>query len=466
MEVRSGTTVCARSAGDRRVSTCVSFATSRDLSGWPTQQQLTDGWWTVAKTPARDEVLYLRAAGVDVGKRFVMACVRTPDPRRAGRWQLETERFDTTTAAIRNLRDWLTARTVEVIALEATSDYWRAVYYPLQDAGLNLMLVNPAHLRGVKGRKTDPSDAAFLARAAASGMVLASFVPDRAIRELRELTRRRAEVRADRGREIQRLEKELEDSGLKLTSVLSDVTGVSARRILTALIEGQRDPATLADLAVSGARAKIGALTEALEGTFTDHHAFMCRHFLDQIDHLAGLVAQLDERIAQLLADRQQDLTNLDTIPGIGRTGAEIIISETGGDMTPFTTAGHLASWIGVCPGMNESAGVNKSGHTRHGNAHLKRVLGTAAMAAVRQKDSYYGVYYRRVAARRGRQRALVAVMHKLVIAIWHVLHDKVAHHDLGADYFTRRNPQRTMRQIIKQANALGMTVRFDPIPG
>jgi transposase len=420
----------------------------------------------VAKTPARDEVLYLRAAGVDVGKRFVMACVRTPDPRRAGRWQLETERFDTTTAAIRDLRDWLAERTVEVIALEATSDYWRAVYYPLQDAGLNLMLVNPAHLRGVKGRKTDPSDAAFLARAAASGMVLASFVPDRAIRELRELTRRRAEVRADRGREIQRLEKELEDSGLKLTSVLSDVTGVSSRRILTALIEGEHDPALLADLAVSGARAKIGALTEALEGTFTDHHAFMCRHFLDQIDHLAGLVAQLDERIAALLADRDQDLTNLDSIPGIGRTGAEIIISETGGDMAPFATAGHLASWIGMCPGMNESAGVNKSGHTRHGNAHLTRVLGTAAMAAVRQKDSYYGVYYRRVAARRGRQRALVAVMHKLVIAIWHVLHDKVAHHDLGADYFTRRDPQRTMRQIIKQANALGMTVRFDPIPG
>lgn len=419
----------------------------------------------MTRTPARDEVLYLRAAGVDIGKRFVVACVRIPDPRRVGRWQLDTERFDTTAAAIRDLRDWLTERAVEVIALEATSDYWRAVYYPLQDAGLNLMLVNPAHLRGIKGRKTDPSDAAFLARAAASGMVLASFVPDRAVRELRELTRRRTEVRADRGREIQRLEKELEDSGIKLTSVLSDVTGVSSRRILAALIDGERDPARLAELAVHTARAKIPALVAALDGTFTEHHAFMCQHFLDQIDHLAALVTQLDARIAALLADRDRDLSNLDSIPGIGRTAAEIIISETGGDMAPFATAGHLASWIGVCPGMNESAGVNKSGHTRHGNANLKRVLGTAAMAAIRKKDSYYAVYYRRVATRRGGQRALVAVMHKLVIAIWHVLHDKVVHRDLGAEHFSRRDPQRTMRQIIRQANALGMTVRFDPIP-
>lgn len=410
-------------------------------------------------------MLYLRAAGVDVGKRFVMACVRSPDPRRAGRWLLETERFGTTAADIRGLRDWLAARAAEVVALEATSDYWRAVYYPLQDAGLNLMLVNPSHLRGIKGRKTDPSDAAFLARAAASGMVLASFVPGRAIRELRELTRRRTEIRIDRGREIQRLEKELEDTGCKLTSVLSDVTGVSARRILAALIEGEHDPARLAELAVGHARVKIPALTQALDCTFTGHHAFMCRHFLSQIDHLAALVAELDARIAELLRDRDQDLTNLDSIPGIGLTAAEIVISETGGDMAPFATAGHLSSWIGVCPGVNESAGVNKSGHTRHGNAPLKRVLGTAAMAAIKQKDSYYAVYYRRVAARRGRQRALVAVMHKLAIAIWHVLHDKVPYRDLGADYFTRRNPQRTMRQIIKQANAIGLTVRFDPTP-
>jgi transposase len=419
----------------------------------------------MAKAAVRDEVLYLRAAGVDVGKRFVMACVRTPSPK-GGRWQLETERFDATPAALRELAAWLSERSVEVVVLEATGDYWRPVFYPLQDAGLTLMLVNPAHLKGVKGRKTDPSDAAFLARAGASGMVLASFVPPRAIRELRDLTRRRTEVGADRGREIQRLEKELEDSGLKLTSVLSDVTGVSSRRILAALIDGERDSAVLADLAVSHARAKIPALVQALDGTFTDHHGWMCRHYLAQIDHLADMLAALDARIAELTRDRGHggDIDRLDTIPGIGRTAAEIVIAETGGDMTAFATAGHLASWIGVCPGLNESAGVNKSGTIRPGNANLKRILGVAAMAAVKQKDSYYGVYYRRIAARRGSRRALVAVMHKLAIAIWHVLHDKTPHHDLGADYFARKNPERAMRAMTRQANAIGLTVSFAPI--
>jgi transposase len=299
----------------------------------------------MAKAAVRDEVLYLRAAGVDVGKRFVVACARTPSPK-GGKWQLETERFDTTPAALRELAAWLAERAVEVVVLEATGDYWRPVFYPLQDAGLNLMLVNPAHLKGVRGRKTDPSDAAFLARAGASGMVLASFVPPRAIRELRDLTRRRTEVGADRGREIQRLEKELEDSGLKLTSVLSNVVGVSARRILAALIAGERDQAVLADLAVSHARAKIPALTAALDGTFTEHHAFMCAHYLAQIDHLAEVLAELDTRIIALTRDREhdEDIDRLDTIPGIGRTAAEIIIAETGGDMTVFATAAHLAS--------------------------------------------------------------------------------------------------------------------------
>jgi len=418
----------------------------------------------VGKAGAADEVLYVRSAGIDVGKRFVVACVRAPDPVRAGRWVLETERFEATAEQIRALRAWLLERAVEVVVLEATSDYWRAVFYPLQDAGLNLMLVNPAHLRGIRGRKTDPSDAAFLARAGSSGMVMGSFVPPRVIRELRELTRRRTEVGADRGREIQRLEKELEDSGLKLTSVLSDVTGVSSRRVLAALIEGERDPVVLAEAAVHISRPKIPALIEALDGAFTDHHAWMCRHYLAHIDHLAQIQVELDARIHGLIGTLGEDLDRLDSIPGIGQTAAEIIIAETGGDMACFATAGHLASWIGVCPGSNESAGVMKSSHIRPGNARLKRVLGTAAMAAIKQKDSYYGVYYRRIAARRGSQRALVAVMHKLVIAIWHILHDKVSHHDLGADYFARRDPARAIRRITKDANALGLTVRFDVI--
>lgn len=418
-----------------------------------------------SKRVVRDEVLYVRSAGLDLGKRFLVACVRVPNPKRVGTWSLQTERFDTTMVELRRLRDWLTEAGVEVVVLEATSDYWRSVYYLLQQR-LNLMLVNPSHLRGIRGRKTDPSDAAFLARAGASGMVLGSFVPPREIRELRDVTRRRTELAADRGREIQRLEKELEDTGMKLTSVLSDVTGVSSRRILDALIAGERDPARLAELTTGKARRKIGELIAALDGQFTEHHAWMCRHFLDQIDHLAGLVALLDARVAGIVTDlaREQDLDNLDSIPGIARAAAEIVIAETGGDMDFFATAGHLASWIGVCPGMNESAGVNKSGHTRHGNANLKRILGTAAMAAIKRKDCYYAAYYRRIAARRGAQRALVAVMHKIVIAIWHVLHDHLAFQDLGADYFTKRDPQRAIRRMTKEANSLGLTIRFDPI--
>jgi transposase len=419
----------------------------------------------VARQDVKDEVIYLRAAGLDLGKRFLLACVRAPSPARAGTWSLETERFGTTPAEIRRLLAWLLERQVEVVVLEATSDYWRYVYYTLQES-LNLMLVNPAHLRGIRGRKTDPSDAAFLARAGASGMVIASFVPPRAIRELRDLTRRRTELAVARGQEVQRLEKELEDTGMKLTSVISDIQGVTGRAIVAALIAGQRDPQVLADLAVGAARKKIPALVDALDGTFTDHHAFMCRHYLDQIDHLDTLVTLLDERIAALVKDHDhdQDLKNLDTIPGIGPKAAEIIIAETGADMATFATAAHLASWIGVCPGLNESAGVSKSGKIRNGNANLKRVLGVAAMSAIRRKNSYYNVYYRRVAARRGGKRALVAVMHKIAISIWHVLHDKTGYRELGGDYFVKRDPQRAMRRMQREANALGLTIRFDPI--
>lgn len=418
----------------------------------------------MSRQDVKDEVLYMRAAGLDLGKRFLVACVRTPNPARQGTWSLETEQFATTQGEIRRLRTWLVQRRVELVVLEATSDYWRAVYYTLQES-LRLMLVNPAHLRGIRGRKSDPSDAAFLARAGASGMVMASFVPDRAIRELRDLTRRRTEMVVARGQEAQRLEKELEDTAMKLTSVLTDVTGVSSRRILQELIGGQRDPAVLANLAVGSARKKIPALIEALEGTFTEHHAFMCQHYLGQIDHVDAVIAMLDARIAMLLSDHDEDLRNLDSIPGVGRRAAEIIIAETGGDMAPFATAANLASWIGVCPGLNESAGVRKSGRIRDGNGNLKRVLGVAAMAAVRDKNSYYGAYYRRLGARRGRQRALVAVMHKLAVAIWHVLHDKTGHRDLGADYFAKRDPERAMRRMTREANTLGLTVRFDPLP-
>ncbi|MGA5135263.1 IS110 family transposase [Streptomyces olivoreticuli] len=278
----------------------------------------------------RDEVIRLRSAGVDLGKRFLPACVRTPSTRRSGTWSLETERFGTTRTEVRRLLAWPTEREVEVVVMEATADYWRGVYDVLQPH-LNLMLVNPAHLKGIRGRKSDPSDAAFLARAGASGLVMASFVPERPIRELRELTRRRTELVRAAGWEARRLEKELEDTGMKLTSVLTDVTGVSGRVILGALVNGERVPECLADLAVGKARTKIPALVEALDGEFTDHHAFMVRHYLDEIDRFKAAVAEFDARIAEVLAERELELGLLDTIPGIGRTAAEIILARPAG---------------------------------------------------------------------------------------------------------------------------------------
>jgi transposase len=423
-----------------------------------------DGEVAVVRQESDDEVIYLRSAGLDLGKRFLVACVRVPHPARTGRWSLETEKFGTVPREIRRLLTWLAERHVEVVVLEATSDYWRGVYYALQPH-LNLMLVNPQHLKGIRGRKSDPSDAAFLARAGASGMVMASFVPSRAIRELRDLTRRRTEVMVMKGQEAQRLEKELEDTGMKLTSVLTDVLGVTGRAILAALIGGERDPLALAALAVGPARKKTDQLADALDGTFTGHHTWMCRHLLAQIDHLDALLVALDTRIAALTRDHDDDLNNLDTIPGIGRKAAEIIWAETGGDMAQFTTAAHLVSWIGVAPGLNESAGINKSARTRNGNAHLKRVLGVAALAAIRTKGTYYSGFYRRVAARRGGRRALVALMRKIVIAIWHILTNKATFHDLGPDYLPKRDPERAMRRMRREAQSLGMTLRFDPIP-
>ncbi|MEU8869275.1 IS110 family transposase [Streptomyces umbrinus] len=237
----------------------------------------------MSRQDVKDEVIHLRSAGVDLGKRFLLACVRTPSTTRAGTWSQETERFGTTRSELRRLLAWLVERQVDVVVMEATADYWRGGYYLLQPQ-LNLMLVNPSHLKGIRGRKSDPSDAAFLARAGASGMVMASFVPGRMVRELRDLTRRRTELLRSAGREVQRLEKELEDTGMKLTSVLTDVAGKTGRTILAALVAGERDRERLADLAVGKARAKIPALIEALDGDFTDHHAFMVQHYLDEAD--------------------------------------------------------------------------------------------------------------------------------------------------------------------------------------
>ena len=412
------------------------------------------------------ELLHDRCAALDIGKKDLKACVRTPNSgrrRRSRRQEIRT--FATTTNALLELRDWLIAEKVTLVVLEATGDYWRGAFYLLEDC-LDVILVNAAHAKGLPGRKTDVCDSAWLCQLGECGLLKASFVPPEPIRHLRDLTRYRAALAAERTREAQRLEKELEDAGIKLSSVATDILGVSGRTMLTALIEGERDVHVLAEMAKARMRPKIPQLVEALTGNFGEHHAFLCRIHLERIDQLSAAILELSTRIEQEMRPFAHQLEQLATIPGVGQATAEVIIAETGGDMTRFRTAAHLASWAGVCPGHHESAGKRKSGKTRHGNRWLAAALGTAAMAAARTRQStYLGARYRRLVPRLGKQKALVAIEHSMLTAVWHMLTDDADYHDLGGDYFTRLDPEHAMRRIVRQANALGFTVRFDPIP-
>jgi transposase len=410
------------------------------------------------------ELLHERCAALDIGKKDLKACVRTPKPGRGRSRRQEIRTFATTTNALLELRDWLIAEKVTLVVMEATGDYWRGAFYLLEDC-LSVILVNAAHAKGLPGRKTDVSDAAWLAQMGECGLLKASFVPPEPIRHLRDLTRYRATLAAERTREAQRLEKELEDAGIKLSSVATDILGRSGRLMLAALIEGERDVHVLAEMAKARMRPKIPQLVQALTGNFGEHHAFLCRIHLERIDQLSAAILELSSRIEEQMRPFARQLEQLATIPGVGQATAEVIIAETGGDMTRFRTAGHLASWAGVCPGHHESAGKHKSGKTRHGNRWLATALGTAAMAASRTRDkTYLGARYHRLAPRLGKKKAIVAVEHSILTVVWHMLTDNADYHDLGGDYFTKRDPAAAMRRITRQANALGFTVRFDPI--
>jgi transposase len=409
------------------------------------------------------ELLHERCAALDIGKKDLKACVRTPKPGRGRSRRQEVRTFATTTNALLELRDWLVAERVTLVVMEATGDYWRGAFYLLEDV-LNVILVNAAHAKGLPGRKTDVSDSAWLCQLGECGLLKASFVPPEPIRHLRDLTRYRSTLTAERSREAQRLEKELEDAGIKLSVVATDILGASGRAMLAALIAGERDARVLAEMAQTRMRPKIPQLVQALTGNFGAHHAFLCRLHLDRIDQLTAAITQLSERIQQQLRPVQPVLDRLQTIPGVARITAEVIIAETGADMTRFRTAAHLASWAGVVPGHHESAGKHKSGTTRHGNRWLAAILGTAAMGAARTKDTYLGARYQRLAPRLGRKKTIVALQHSILTAVWHMLSNHTDYHDLGGNYFTQRNPDRTLRNITRQANALGLTVRFDPI--
>ena len=411
------------------------------------------------------ELLHERCAGLDIGKKDLTACVRSPSPsgKRSRRQEIRT--FATTTNALVELREWLVAEKVTLVVLEATGDYWRGAFYLLEDC-LNVILVNAAHAKGLPGRKTDVCDAAWLCQMGECGLLRASFVPPEPIRGLRDLTRYRATLAAERTREASRWEKELEDAGITLCSVATDILGVSGRAMLSALIEGERDVHVLAEMAKARMRSQIPQLVEALTGHLGEHHAFLCRLHLQRIDQLSAAILQLSQRIEQAMAPCARQLEQLQTIPGVGQTTAEVLIAETGADMTRFRTAGHLASWAGVCPGHHESAGKRKSGKTRHGNRWLGGALGTAAMAAARTKDkTYLGARYQRLVPRLGKKKAIIALEHSILTAVWHRLTHDVDYHDLAGNYFTQLDPDRALRRIIRQANALGFTVRFEAIP-
>ena len=409
------------------------------------------------------DLVHPRCAGIDISKRDAKVCVRVASAGRAKATSTVTT-WGSVTNQVLALREHLVAEQVTLVVMEATSDYWKPFYYLLEDGPFEVMLVNARHVRNLPGRKSDVSDAAWLAQLGAHGLVRGSFVPPEPIRQLRDLTRTRTAIVRERAREIQRLEKLLEDAGIKLSAVATDITGVSGRAMLEALIEGQRDPVVLADLAKRRLRSKIPELTEALTGRFGEHHGFLARLHLDLIDNHTHAISELAARIEVVIEPFRGVRDLIVTIPGISTNVADVIIAETGADMTRFPTAGHLASWAGTCPGSNESAGRIKSTHTRPGNPYLKGALGVAAMSASRSKNTYLAAKFRRIASRRGPIKAVVALEHAMLVAVWNMLDTGTYYGDPGEDFFTRLNPDRAKSRALEQLRKMGYAVTLSPL--
>jgi transposase len=407
------------------------------------------------------DVMLERVAGLDVHKRSVTGCVRTPGP--SGKRREDKRTFPTYSGDLARLRAWLESEAVTHVAMEATGVFWKPVWHTLEGA-FELLLVNAKHVKMIPGRKTDVADAAWLAQLLECGLLRGSFIPPPEIRRLRDLTRYRKRLVQDRIREGQRVEKALEDAGIKLASVASRTLGVSGRAMIDRLIAGERDPELLADLALKRLRYRIDDLEQALVGRFSDHHARMLRFHLAHYDQLTTAIGDLDRHIDAAMASFAGQRDRLTTIPGVARITAEVIIAEVGVDMSRFPTAAHLASWTGLCPGNNESAGKHRTGRTTRGNIWLRDVITQSAWAAARTKDSYLSAQFWRLAGRIGQRKAAVAVAHSIIVAIWHILHDDVDFVDLGRDYFVRRiDPERTQRRLVSQLEALGLTVTVQP---
>ena len=404
------------------------------------------------------DVVIARGAGLDVHQATVVATVRVPGAQ--GR-QTVTETFGTMTPDLIALREWLQAYGVTHVALESTGVYWKPVYYMLED-GFTLLLINMQELKHVPGRKTDVRDSDWLAQLLECGLLKPSFVPPPAIRDLRDLTRYRVQQVRDRAQEVNRLCKVLEDAGVKLTSVVTDVMGASGRAMLRALVEGTTDPTVLAELARGTLRKKLPALRRALTGRFRPHHAFLIEQIFTKIDFLDETLDRLVAEIDRRLGPFEPILAALDTIPGVNRIGAISIVAETGGDMSRFPSAAHLCSWGAMCPGQNESAGKRRSGKTRKGNRYLRATLIQAALGAMRKNGSALQARYHRVKRHRGHKKAVVAVGHQILEIAYYVMRDRVTYDELGADYFTRRHAERAVRRHVRQLEALGFHVTIE----
>ena len=422
------------------------------------------GRFVVREGLAVVEVLHERCAGLDVSKKDVKVCIRVPGGR-GGRYRNEVTTFGSMTAQVLELRAFLLEQQVTLVVMESTGDYWKPFYYVLENAPFELMLVNPRHVRGLPGRKTDVSDAQWLADLGAHGLVRGSLVPPPPIRVLRDLTRTHADLTRDRTREYNRLQSVLEDAGIKLTSVASKINGVSCRLMLDALVAGERDPKVLAGLARASLRDKRDQLTMAMTGRFADHHAFLVKLHLQVIDQLTAGIDELTTKIEVVTEPFRVQVALLETIPGVSTQIAVIIIAETGGDMTKFPTAGHLASWAGICPGHHQSAEVTKKAKTRPGNSYLKGALGTAAMSSMQVKETFLQDRHSRLKPRIGGLKTVVALEHSILRSAWHMLSTNQPYRELGAAYHQRRHPQNALRSITRQANRLGYIVQFEPIP-
>lgn len=407
------------------------------------------------------EVVAARCAGLDVHKRTVVACLRTVLPDQSV--EREIRSFSTMPAELIVMADWLRSEQVTVVAMEATGVYWWPVHLALEGRIDRIIVGNARHMSAVPGKKTDVKDSVWIADLAAHGLIAPSFIPPIDIRELRAMTRYRRRLTELEGQQIQRIDKFLESTGIKIGAVMSDTLCVSGRAMLDALIAGERDPDVLADLAKRRLRQKIPQLRLALDGAFSDHHGTVLAEQLRVLDSLRDGIARMSEQLDLATKPFERQLELLQTIPGIGPIHAQTVLAETGTDMTRFPSPAHLASWAGLCPGNHESAGKHRSGRTRHGNKWLRTALVQAAWSASHTNGSYLQSQFYRIARRAGRKKAAVAVAHSMIVAIWHMLTKDVAYNDLGGDYFDNRNdPEREIARHVARLEALGKTVTIN----